>query len=66
MSAPHRASAAAEVIDLALVAVFLGALGVLAVSARQGLAALARRRRKRQAWLRDSGAEARERNRGDR
>lgn len=62
MTAPHRASAAAEVIDLALVAVILGALGVLAASARKGLAELARRRRVRRAWLRDFEAEARDRN----
>jgi len=61
MSAPHRASAAAEAIDLALVAIFLTALSVLAASAWQGMARLARRRRKHRAWLRDFDAEARER-----
>jgi hypothetical protein len=61
---PHRASAAAEAIDLALVALFLGALSILAASAWQGAARLARRRRKRRAWLRDSEAEARERREG--
>lgn len=59
----QRASVVAEVIDLALVAVFLGALSVLAASAWQGLAKLARGRRKHRAWLRDFEAEARERRR---
>lgn len=63
MSAQHRASAVAEAIDLALIAVILGALSVLAASAWQGLARLARRRRKHRAWLRDFEAEARERGR---
>jgi hypothetical protein len=66
MSAPHRASAAAEAIDLALVAVILCALSVLAASAWQGAARLTRRRRKHRAWLRDFDAEARERDGGGR
>jgi len=61
MSAPHRASTAAEAIDLALVAVFLAALAVLAASVWQGMTRLARKRQKRRAWLRDFEAEARER-----
>jgi len=64
MSVPHRASVAAEAIDLALVAVILAALSVLAASAWQGAARLARRRRKRRTWLRDFDAEARERQEG--
>lgn len=63
MSTPHRASVVAEAIDLALIAVFLGALSVLAASAWQGAARIARRRRKHRAWLRDFEAEARERRR---
>jgi O-antigen ligase len=62
VNAPHRVSPGYEAIDLALVAVFLGALSVLAMSARQGLAALARRRQKRRAWLLDF--EARDRDEG--
>jgi hypothetical protein len=65
MSTPHRASAAAEAIDLALVALILGAMVVLAASAWQGAAKLARRRQKRRTWLRDFDAEARERQDGE-
>ena len=53
----HRASAAYEAIDLILVGVFLAALAVFAVSARQWAA----RRRIPRAWLRDFRADARER-----
>lgn len=61
MSAPHRASAAFEVIDLGIVAFILGCLAVVALSAREAL----RRRRVRRwpkSWTRDFRAEAQRRN----
>lgn len=61
MSAPHRASAAAEAIDLALVAFILTCAAVAVLGVREAI----RRRRPRRAWLRDFDAEACERDGGN-
>ena len=63
MSAPHRASAAAEGIDLALVGVILACAGVAVLGVRNAI----RRHRPRRwprSWTRDFRTEARERDEG--
>ena len=65
MNAPHRASAAATGVDLALVAALLGTAAWLAVAAVQRLRRPRRWPRPPKSWLRDFRAEARDRNGDD-
>lgn len=63
MTAPHRASAVAEGIDLALVAFILACAAATVLGVRNAI----RRHRPRRwprSWLRDFEAEARDRDRG--
>jgi hypothetical protein len=62
IAAAHPVSGTYETVDILLVFVFLGALGVAAQSART----VFRKRRVRRSWLRDFDAEARERQEGGR
>jgi hypothetical protein len=61
VSAPHRASAAATGIDLALVAAFLGSAAWLAVALAQRWRRARRWPKPPRSWLRDFRAEAAER-----
>lgn len=62
MSAPHRASVVAEVIDLALIAFILACLAVVFLGVRNAIRER-RLRRWPKSWTRDFRAGARERSR---
>lgn len=61
MTRPHEASAAATGIDLFLVAVVLGAMSYLTVTALRAFRRARRWPRPRKSWLRDFRAEAEKR-----